>query len=153
MLAEGLPVSVTTDPQLTQDYDKRDSFFKDQGIRAYKFLKQGTDRVTMLGFFETYEDLKTALESPFIYERVEYRWYRSSGRPPKKKQRAAASAWSSSKRTDRDNGAQGSKSSSHKQGTPRQVPRTSPPKNKKQKTGSPSLDKADILKLLLALLA
>ncbi|GBB86998.1 hypothetical protein RclHR1_13450004 [Rhizophagus clarus] len=78
---DGLPVSVTTDPLLVQDYDKCDSFFKDQGIRAYKFLKQGANQVTMLGFFETYEDLKTALESPFVYERTKYKWYHSSSCP------------------------------------------------------------------------
>ncbi|GBB97859.1 hypothetical protein RclHR1_30900001 [Rhizophagus clarus] len=70
---EGLPVSVTTDPILIQDYDKRDSFFKDQGLKAYKFLKQGTDHVTMLGYFENYEDLKMALESPFVYETTEFK--------------------------------------------------------------------------------
>ncbi|GBC02116.1 hypothetical protein RclHR1_04460006 [Rhizophagus clarus] len=149
---DGLPVSVISDPLLVQDYNKRDSFFKDQGIRAYKFLKQGADRVTMLGFFKTYEDLKTALESPFVYKCIEFKWYRSSGHPPKKKQQGATSLQSSPKRTSRDNGAQGSKLSSQKQGSPRKVLRTPTSSNKKQKTTNSTLDKADIVKLVLALL-
>ncbi|GBC05951.1 hypothetical protein RclHR1_06520007 [Rhizophagus clarus] len=149
---EGLPVSVTTDPILTQDYDKRDSFFKDQGLKAYKFLKQGTDRVTMLGYFENYEDLKTALESPFVYERTEFKWYRSSGRPPKKNS-VKNSARSSQKRSIKDSGAQGSPKSSSKPGSSRSVKRNPPSKNKNKKTHNSSLDKADILKLVLSLLS
>ncbi|GBC02516.1 hypothetical protein RclHR1_04660009 [Rhizophagus clarus] len=148
---EGLPVSVTTDPLLTQDYDKRDSFFKDQGLKAYKFLKQGTDRVTLLGYFENYEDLKTVLESPFVYERTEFKWYRTSGCPPKKNS-GKNSARSSQKRSKKDSGAEGSPQSSSKPGSSHSVKRNLPSKNKKQKTTNPTLDKADILKLVLALL-
>ncbi|GET01213.1 hypothetical protein GLOIN_2v1765605 [Rhizophagus clarus] len=149
---EGLPVSVTTDPILTQDYDKRDSFFKDQGLKVYKFLKQGTDRVTMLGYFKNYEDLKTALESPFVYERTEFKWYRSSGRPPKKNS-VKNSVRSSQKRSKKDSGAQGSPKSSSKPGSSRSVKRNPPSKNKNKKTNNSSLDKADILKLVLSLLS
>ncbi|GBB93099.1 hypothetical protein RclHR1_00700004 [Rhizophagus clarus] len=148
---EGLPVSVTTDPILTQNYDKRDSFFKDQGLKAYKFLKQGTDCVTMLGYFENYEDLKTALESPFVYKRTEFKWYCTSGHPPKKNS-VKNSAQSSQKRSKKDSGAQGSPKSSSKQGLSRSVKCNPLSKNKKQKKANSSLDKADILKLVLALL-
>ncbi|GBB95419.1 hypothetical protein RclHR1_02530014 [Rhizophagus clarus] len=148
---KGLPVSVTTDPILTQDYDKQDSFFKDQGLKAYKFLKQGTDHVTILGYFENYKDLKTALESPFVYERTEFKWYRSSGRPPKKNS-VKNSARSSQKRSIKDSGAQGSPKSSSKPGSSRSVKRNPPSKNKNKKTHNSSLDKADILKLVLSLL-
>ncbi|GES75019.1 hypothetical protein RCL_jg13084.t1 [Rhizophagus clarus] len=99
---------------------------EDQGVRAYKFLKQGANRITMLGFFEIYEDLKTALESSFVYKRVEFKC--------------------------RDNGARGFKSSSQKQSIPRKVLHTPTSSNKKQKTTNSTLDKADIMKLVLALL-
>ncbi|GBC05467.1 hypothetical protein RclHR1_06240003 [Rhizophagus clarus] len=148
---EGLPVSVTTDPLLIQDYDKRDSFFKDQGLKAYKFLKQGTDRVTLLGYFENYKDLKMALESPFVYERTEFKWYRTSDRPPKKNS-GKNSAWSSQKRSKKDSEAQGLFKSSSKPGSSRSVNHNPQSKNKKQKTANSTLDKADILKLVLALL-
>ncbi|GES95921.1 hypothetical protein RCL_jg282.t1 [Rhizophagus clarus] len=149
---KGLPVSVTTDPILTQDYDKQDSFFKDQGLKAYKFLKQGTDHVTILGYFENYKDLKTALESPFVYERTEFKWYRSSGRPPKKNS-VKNSARSSQKRSKKDSGAQGSPKSSSKPGSSRFVKCNPPSKNKNKKMNNSSLDKADILKLVLSLLS
>ncbi|GBB84818.1 hypothetical protein RclHR1_01140007 [Rhizophagus clarus] len=149
---EGLPVSVATDPILIQDYDKRDSFFKDQGLKAYKFLKQGTDHVTMLGYFENYEDLKTALESPFVYERIEFKWYRTSGRPPKKNS-GKNSARSSQKCSNKDSGAQGSPKSSSKPDSSCSVKRNPPSKNKNKKTNNLSLDKTEILKLVLSLLS
>ncbi|GBB98995.1 hypothetical protein RclHR1_03390011 [Rhizophagus clarus] len=148
---EGLPVSVTADPLLTQDYDKRDFFFKDQDICAYKFSKKGTGRVMILGFFETYEDLKTALKSPFIYERTEYRWYCSNGRPNKKKSKKASSR-SSQKRTSQNIGTKGSplKPSSKPEGSRRASSKSSS-KNKQKKAGKTVLDKVD-LKLVLSLL-
>ncbi|GBB93825.1 hypothetical protein RclHR1_22380002 [Rhizophagus clarus] len=68
-MVNGLPDS---DPLITQDFDKRDSFFKDQGLKSYKFIKEGNGHNMIVRFFETYENMKNALESSFIFERVEY---------------------------------------------------------------------------------
>ncbi|GBB98895.1 hypothetical protein RclHR1_33560001 [Rhizophagus clarus] len=135
------------DPLLTQDYDKRDSFFKDQGLKAYKFLKQGTNRMTLLGYFENYEDLKMALESSFVYKRTEFKWYRTSGHPSKKNSEKNL-ARSSQKRFKKDSGVQGSPKSSSKPGSSCSVKRNPHPRTRSRRQLTP----ADILKLVLALL-
>ncbi|GES79569.1 hypothetical protein RCL_jg23294.t1 [Rhizophagus clarus] len=105
-----------------------------------------------VGVLQNLREPKDGFRIPFVYEHVEYRWYRLSGHPQKKKELEAASSGSSSKCTSRDNGTQGSKKSLQKQGTPRSVLHTSSYRNMKQKTEKAGLDKADILKLVLSLL-
>ncbi|GBB84333.1 hypothetical protein RclHR1_10960002 [Rhizophagus clarus] len=106
----------------------------------------------MLGYFENYEDLKVALESLFVYERTEFKWYRSSSHLPKKNS-VQNLARSSQKCSKKNSGAQGSPKSSSKPGSSRFMKRNPPSKNKNKKTNNSSLDKADILKLVLSLLS
>ena len=70
---EGLPESIANDPLLFQDFDRQDRFFKDFGFSSYKIVKQHDKRYTLIGYFPNYEELKTALETPFVFDKVNYR--------------------------------------------------------------------------------
>ncbi|GBB88553.1 hypothetical protein RclHR1_01510004 [Rhizophagus clarus] len=67
----------------------------------------------------------TTLKIPFVYERTEFKWHRTSGHPLKKNS-GKNSARSSQKHSKKDSGAQGSPKSSSKPGSSCSVKRNPP---------------------------
>jgi hypothetical protein len=151
---EGLPETIAKDPLLHQDFDKQDRFFKDFGFCSYKVIKQPNGRSTLIGYFSTYESLKTALETPFVVEKETFRWVRSSnranksgGRKKQKKDQKMTPTKQPPKTTEKGTG--GSKSNHQS----KQDKNKSSRKSKKGAGGRNKNDnKAEIIKLLVSLL-
>ncbi|GBB86084.1 hypothetical protein RclHR1_12530006 [Rhizophagus clarus] len=118
------------DPILTQDYDKQDSF-KDQGLKPINSSSKNPP-LSMKELSSNGIDQAVVLPREFCKEFGKV----ISKNAPKK-----------------DSGAQGSPKSSSKPGSSRFVKCNPPSKNKNKKMNNSSLDKADILKLVLSLLS
>ncbi|GBC04819.1 hypothetical protein RclHR1_00590005 [Rhizophagus clarus] len=83
-VVDGVPDSLRKQYLPVQDYDSQDPFFKDFDFKSYEIIKFG-GRNRLIAYFETYEQMKTALESSFHLDGQDYRWTRPTSSSPKKK--------------------------------------------------------------------
>ncbi|GES95329.1 hypothetical protein RCL_jg9633.t1 [Rhizophagus clarus] len=81
---DNIPDDLCKKSLLVQDYDTQNPFFKEFDFKSYKIIKY-EGRYRLIAFFETYDDLKMALETRFHLDGKDYCWTRPQPIQPKKK--------------------------------------------------------------------
>ena len=81
-------------PQLTFDYDFT--------FKSYKIIKDKDGSCSMIGYFDTYENLKKALKTQFSVDKTFYQWCKYKALSTKKRSTFVDSSRSSPKKSPRN---------------------------------------------------